>query len=64
MGKDALTNSPTSSRSVPNLKISIIMCPSSARCGAYMKEFSLLQIEVSTIVFAIIPHERNAQPTQ
>ena len=28
MGKEALTNDPMSSRSVPNLKISIIVCPS------------------------------------
>ena len=44
MGKDALTNSPTSSGSVPDLKISIIVCPSSARCGAYMKEFFTVAI--------------------
>ena len=33
MGNDALTNSPMSSRYVPNLKISIIVCPSCVKIG-------------------------------
>ena len=33
MGNDALTNSPMSSRYVPNLKISIIVCPACVKIG-------------------------------
>ena len=33
MGNDALTNSPMSSRYVPNLKISIIVCPACVQIG-------------------------------